>query len=232
MSFDTRRSFHQSLADIRDDVVRLAALVCERIPWGTHALLDGDLASAQELIDTDDQLDVLALDIEDRCYHHLALQQPMASDMRAVVTAIRLTSEMERSGDLMANIAKAVRRIHGVPIEPRVRGLLQSMSDEALRLYRDAVDAYVDRDDARAAELPALDDVLDGIHRDYIAELLESCRAGAIDIQPTVQLAVIGRFYERVGDHAVNVGEKVRYMVTGWLPERRATVTSHSQGEP
>ena len=110
--------------------------MCEAIPRGTQALLDGDHEAAQTLIDTDDELDRIALDVEDRCYHQLALQQPMASDLRALVTAIRLTSELERSGDLMVNVAKGAGRIVGLEIDPKIRGLLQSMSDEALRLYR------------------------------------------------------------------------------------------------
>jgi phosphate transport system protein len=216
---DTRRTFHQQLDEIRDDLVRLAALVCERIPAGTQVLLDGDLAAAQALIDADDELDRLALDIEDRCYHVLALQGPVAGDLRALVTAIRLTSEIERSGDLMVNVAKAARRIYGMSMDPRSRGLLQSMSEEALRLYRHAMDAYVEADAGKAGALADMDDTLDELHREYISGVLEACRAGALDIQVAVQLALVGRYYERIGDHAVNVGERVEYMVTGAIPD-------------
>ena len=215
---DTRRGFHEELDAIRSDLVRLAALVCESIPRATQILLDGDLDGAQALIDDDDQLDDLSLDVEERCYRLFALQQPMASDLRALVTAVRLTSEIERSGDLMVNVAKAARRIYGLPIDPRVRGLLQSMSDEALRLYRHAADAYAAGDVAMAAALDDMDDTLDGVHRDYIGSVLETCRAGDMDVQAAVQLALVGRYYERVGDHAVNIGERVCYMVSGALP--------------
>jgi phosphate transport system protein len=221
ITVDTRRTFHQQLDAIRDDLVRLAAVVCESIPRGTQALLDGDLAAAQALIDADDELDRGSLDVEDRCYHQLALQQPMASDMRALVTAIRLTAEIERSGDLMVNVAKGARRIYGMAIDPKVRGLLQSMSDEALRLYRYAVDAYADADEGKASALDDMDDTLDALHVEYIAQILESCRGGTLDVQAAVQLALIGRYYERIGDHAVNIGERVRYLVSGWLPEPR-----------
>jgi phosphate transport system protein len=224
MTIDTRRNFHQQLDTIRDDLVHLAALVCESIPRGTQALLDGDLGAAQALIDGDDVLDRLAIEVEDRCYNQLALQQPMASDMRFVVTAIRLTAEIERSGDLMVNVAKGARRIYGLPIDPKVRGLLFAMSEEALRLYRHAIDAYVEGDESKAAALDDMDDTLDTIHREYIGAVLESCRAGTLDIQAAVQLALVGRYYERIGDHAVNVGERVRYMVSGWMPEARAVV--------
>ena len=215
---DTRRSFHKELESIRDDLVRLAAMVCEAIPRGTQALLDGDLGAAQSLIDADVALDRIAIDVEDRCYHQLALQQPMASDLRALVTAIRLTAELERSGDLVVNVAKGARRIYGLGIDPKTRGLVQLMSDEALRLFRFSVDAYAEADEAKGAALDDMDDTLDAVHREFIAQVLEACRAGDLDIQAAVQLALIGRYYERIGDHAVNIGEKVRYLVSGWMP--------------
>ena len=121
---ESRGTFHQQLDEIQRDLLRLAARVIETITKGTEALLDLDLAAAQELIDGDDEIDVLTLDIEERCFTVLARQQPMASDMRAVVTAIRLTSEIERSGDLMVNVAKAARRLYGTEIPARLRRLL------------------------------------------------------------------------------------------------------------
>ena len=223
MPMDTRRGFHDELDAVKAELVRLGALVCETIPRGTQVLLDGDLDAAQGLIDDDDVLDDLSLDIEERCYRLFALQQPMASDLRALVTAVRLTSEIERSGDLMVNVAKAARRLYGLVIDPRVRGLLQRMSDEALRLYRYAVDAYAQGDAAMASALDDMDDTLDAIHRDYIASVLETCRTGSMDVQAAVQLALVGRYYERIGDHAVNVGERVCYMVSGALPVGHGT---------
>ncbi len=220
MPLEARRSFHQQLDEVKDDVVRLGALVLEAIPRGTAVLLDGDVVGAQRVIDGDDVLDELELVIEDRCFNLLALQAPVASDMRALVTAIRLASELERSGDLVVNIAKGARRIQGTSIDPRTRGLIQQLSDEASRLFGVAMDTYADGDEAVAATLNSMDDQLDQLHREFIAQILESCRAGQLDVQAAVQLALIGRYYERIGDHAVNVGERVRYMVTGALPVR------------
>ena len=215
---ESRGTFHQQLDDIQRDLVRLAARVIETITKGTEALLDLDLAAAQELIDGDDEIDVLTLDIEERCFTVLARQQPMASDMRAVVTAIRLTSEIERSGDLMVNVAKAARRLYGTEIPGRLRHLLAAMSEEAVRLYGLAMDAYADGDANLAGALDDMDDRLDQLHSDYIQAILE-LHADVRDVQGAVQLALVGRYYERIGDHAVNIGERVRYMVTGWLPE-------------
>ena len=216
---EIRTNFHNELDTLRADTVRLAAMVTERIPWGTEVLLTGDLASAQELIDADDELDALAIEIEERCYQALVLQAPMARDLRAIVTALRLTSELERSGDLMVNVAKAMRRIYGLDIDPKLRGLISRMGEEAQRLMRMAIDAYAEGDGPKAAAIDDMDDRLDTIHKQYIQAIFECHRENSIELQAGVQLALIGRYYERIGDHAVNIGERVRYMVDGWLPE-------------
>lgn len=217
---DTRRTFHSQLEEIMRDIVRLAGYVSEAIPQGTDALLNNDLESAQRLIDNDDILDELSIDIEERCYSVLARQQPMASDLRAIIAAIRLVAEIERSGDLMTNVCKGVRRIYPTELPPAVRGYLQQMSEQATKLFRMCMDAYVEGDAALAAALDDMDDRLDDLHAEYIQAVLTWAKdSGADDIQPAVQLALIGRYYERIGDHAVNIGERVRYMVDGWLPE-------------
>ncbi len=216
---NVRKSFHQTLEEIRQEMVQMAALVTEGIPRATEALLAGDLTDAQTIIEGDDPLDARAVELEEVCYQQLALQQPMAGDLRGIVTAIRMISEIERSGDLVVNIAKGSRRIFGTELSARLRGLISQMGEEATRLFRLAIDAYIDEDAAMAAALDDLDDRLDAIHRDYIQEIFLVHNSGDLPVQAAVQLALIGRYYERIGDHAVNIGERVRYMVTGWLPE-------------
>lgn len=215
---ESRSTFHQQLDEVRHDLVRTAGRVSELISQGTQALLDMDLATVDAIVDSDDEIDALTLDVEERCFLLMARQQPMAVDMRALVTAIRLTAEIERSGDLVVNVGKAVRRLYPTPVPASLRGLLQSMSDEAVRLFHMAMDAYADGDAGLAAALDDMDDRLDQLHKDYIQAILEQEHQGA-DLQQAVQLALVGRYYERIGDHAVNIGERVRYMVTGWLPE-------------
>jgi phosphate transport system protein len=223
---ETRPTFHHQLDEVQRDLLRAAARVSESIMRGTEALLTLDLGEAQRTIDGDEEINELTLDVEERCFTLLARQQPMASDMRAVVTAIRLTSEIERSGDLMVNVSKATRRLYGSSIPPALQGLLRAMADESVRLFRLAMDAYADGDAIAAGALDDMDDLLDDLHRDYIQAILEHY-ADVRDVQAAVQLALVGRYYERIGDHAVNIGERVQYMVTGWLPEHAA-----SGGEP
>jgi phosphate transport system protein len=233
-SENVRKNFHQTLEEIRQEMVQMAALVTEGIPRATETLLSGNLTEAQQIVDDDDPLDARAVELEETCYQVLALQQPMAGDLRGIVTAIRMIAEIERSGDLVVNIAKGARRIFGTEIPARLRGLIGQMGDEATKLFKVSLDAYIDGDAALAAAIDDLDDRLDNIHRDYIQEIFRANHEGDLPVQVAVQLALIGRYYERIGDHAVNIGERVRYMVTGWLPEHTGAARDAARraGEP
>lgn len=229
---EVRKAFHEELDFVRQEMVQMAALVTEAIPRATEALLAGDLASAQQIIEDDDPLDAKSIELEDRCYQILALQQPVAGDLRSIITAVRMISEIERSGDLAVNIAKGSRRIFGTVLTARLRGLISQMGEESTRLFRMAIDAYIDEDAPMAAALDDLDDRLDTIHGDYVQEIFLAHTAGEVHVQAAVQLALIGRYYERIGDHAVNIGERVRYMVTGWLPEQTGAARAAARQQP
>jgi phosphate transport system protein len=216
---ETRRTYHQDLDEVRNAIVRMASTVVEIIPRGTQILLDGDLEGADYLIQGDDEMDARALDAEEECYRLLTLQQPMAGDMRLLVSALHITGEIERSADLVVNICKGSRRIHGHPLDPKLRGIIGRMSDQAQLLFKQAIDAYVENDASKAAAIDDMDDLLDRLQTELVQAIFESHSTSSIDLQVAVQLAVIARFYERIGDHAVNIGERVRYMITGWQPE-------------
>ncbi|MEA3217076.1 MAG: phosphate transport system protein [Acidimicrobiia bacterium] len=219
MTQDYRKSLHQEIDGIKADVVKLGAMVAEVVSQATAVLLDADMEAAQALIDHDDELDALSGDIEDRCFRCLALQSPVASDLRTVVASLRINSDIERSGDLMVNVAKAARRIYGTAFPPRIRGLVQQMADEARRLLRLAIDAYAERNGALGAALRDMDDRLDGLQADFVEAVFEGHASGQLDLQAAVQLAVVARYYERAGDHAVNIGDRVWFMADGRLPE-------------
>lgn len=217
-----RVEFHESLDKLRSDIVRLGALTVETVGRGTAALLDRDLHAAQLLIDGDDVIDMLTISIEEDCYRLLALQQPMARDLRFIICSLRLTSELERSADLMVNICKAARRIYDVNIDPKVRGLIEDMSLEAASLTRKAIDSFAESDEGLASALDDIDDRLDDLQVAFVEAVFSTHEASQLNLRSAVQLALIGRYYERIGDHAVNIGERVTYMVTGWLPEHAA----------
>lgn len=219
MTSGGRVEFDSELATLRSSIVRMGAMVNETISRGTAALLNRDLRAAQELIDADDLIDQLALEVEEHVYRLLALQAPVAADLRFVVTALRAASELERSADLIINVCKSARRIYDVEIPPRLRGLIAEMAEESAALIRSAIDAFVESDVVMARALDDIDDRLDDLQRTFVEELIGANRDDAISLRASVQLALIARYYERIGDHAVNIGERVIYMATGALPE-------------
>ncbi len=228
MITDTRTQLQGELDLIRSDVVRLAGIASEAIPRSTEILLGMDLVATQHLIRDDDIADALSLAIEARCDHVLALQHPVAGDLREVMTALRLASDLERSIDLMVSVAKRTRRVYGAELPPRLRGLIERMSEEASLLLRLAMDSYIERDPALAA---AIDDIaarLRELGHHYMQSVFDAHDDGdGLSMPVCVQLALIGRFYERVGDHALDIAQRVRFLATGWRPELQSTDRLH-----
>lgn len=219
---DMRHEFHHEIDLLRNDIGRLAALVVELIPRVTDILLRQDLDGAERVIQGDDEIDAWAIDVEERALTLLALQAPVARDLRQIASALKLAPEIERSADLCCNICKAARRIYGHELDPKLRGMIQRMSDQAHQEYKEVLEAYLTGDQSRAAAICNMDEYLDDLHRQFIAQIFESHATGTIDVQVGVQLGMVARFYERLGDHAVNFSERVRYIATGWLPEHAA----------
>ncbi|MCY4067505.1 MAG: phosphate signaling complex protein PhoU [Acidimicrobiaceae bacterium] len=220
MTEQTRRGFHADIEEISELVVRLAARVGDSVARATDALLNYDLAAAQRVIDDDGSIDVAAFEIEEQCQNLLALQQPMAGDLRQILATMLIIGELERTGGLACNICKGARRMFRTELPPRLRGLIAEMNEEAIRLIRLSVDSYSEHDSALAGALDDIDDRLDNLHRSFIQSLLEASRSHDLEVQPAVQLALIARYYERIGDHAVNISDRVRYMVSGEMPWR------------
>jgi phosphate transport system protein len=213
---DLRSAFHHALDEIREDTAKLAAGVTETIPRATEILLRQDLEGAEYLIMADELVDKRVLELEDRCYEVLALQAPVASDLRRLMAALRIIAEVERSSDLAVNICKAARRIYGHQLDPRLRGIIQKMGDQARQLFKEATESYMTSDATRAAALDDMDSYLDDLQRQFVHAIFESHATENVDLQVAVQLAVVARFYERLGDHAVNIGERVCFLVRGW----------------
>jgi phosphate transport system protein len=216
---ELRTSFHQQLDDLRDRIAKLAARVTENIPRATEILLTQDLEGAEYMVLGDDEVDARALELDDACYEVLALQSPVAGDLRRVVAAMRIIAEIERSADLAVNICKAARRIYGHQLDPRLRGIVHKMGMQAHKLFKEATEAYLTDDIARAAALDDMDEYLDDLQREFVQAIFTSHSADKLELQVAVQLAVVARFFERIGDHAVNIGERVRFVVTGYVPE-------------
>jgi phosphate transport system protein len=219
---ETRKQFHDELAELREDVIRLGALATEAIEAGSAAFLDADLAAVEQVVSADRAIDELADSIEERTYLLMAQQQPMAVDLRTLVTVLRVIHEVERAGDLMKNVAKAARRLYPFELDPRVRGIIDRMREQAGTQLRLAVETFADRDLGRAAALPDMDDVMDDLQRELYRVIFAGHADDERQLQQAVQVALVGRYFERIGDHAANIAERVAIMVTGTFRHHQA----------
>ncbi len=209
-----RDQFHRELDSLDQAIVRMGALVEQSTQMATTALIEGDKELAQRVREGDDQIDALFLDIETRSLTLLAQQAPVAGDLRLIVAILRVANDMERSGDLAYNIAKLAQiEDFRQPELKQVRALVAEMGHTAANLTGLAIDAWAAKDDELAADVALQDDVLDDLHARVIERLVEL--KGEDSLASAIRLAMVGRYLERIGDHAVNLSERVRYFVTG-----------------
>ena len=220
---ENRSQLDERIALIERNLLEMIEMVADRVAQVTTAMLEGDVAFADQLVAGDDEIDLLSTQVEEGCIDTLVREQPVvATDLRFIVGTLHANSDVERSGDLLANIAKAVGRLQGAHPDDQVRDLVVRMSAQAAELFRRAGHAFRTRDAELAESIDELDDLLDDLHYRYIQHVIQDARRGALDPQQALQLALVGRFYERIGDHAENIGERVRYIVDGWSPEAQA----------
>ncbi len=227
---ELRKTFHQELDELAKDTVRLGALASEAIQAGTKALLELDLGLAEQVVVDDTELDQLADSIEERTYSVLALQQPMAGDLRMLVTTLRTLHELERIGDLMVNVTKAARRLYPDPLSPKARGLVEMMREQATSQLRLAIEAFSTRDTRRAAALRDMDDVMDDLQKQLLRTIFAGTDNDENAIQRAVQTALVGRYFERIADHAVNIGDRVDFVVTGQFHDHASPRASEREG--
>jgi phosphate transport system protein len=210
-SREIRKRFHQQLDEIDAKVIRLFALVTESVAAATESLLANDTEAARELTERDSLVDQLEVDLEQVAVRELLMEQPMARDMRYLVSVLRIVPELERSGDLAEHVAQRAVTGLALRLTPTVRGLLEQMGTTCVEMWRGAADAWAERDPDAAERLDDVDDRLDNLHDQLVVEL------GLADLAlpDAVQTTLVGRFYERLGDHAVHISERIRYLALG-----------------
>ena len=214
MGSELRLAFHRNLEDIDAKVGRLFALVTEALAASTECLLTDDRVTAAALVEGDRSIDLLSAEIEAEAERALSLQTPMGRDLRYLLSILRMVPELERSADLAEHIA--ARAASGITPEltPRLRGLVEQMGRVAVRMWRDVTEAFADRDALAAERLTAADDEVDTLHAYLTAELV----SGKVGVSVALEMALVGRFYERLGDHAVNVAQRIRFLAQGMGP--------------
>ena len=217
-----RDAYHEELDSIGEGLVEMARLVGSAIGRATTSMLDADLKLAESVIAADQKVDYLQHDLEARAIALLARQQPVATDLRTIVTSLRMSADLERMGDLARHLARiARRRFPDSAIPPELRSTIVEMSQVAERLVAKTGSVIAKKDVVVALELERDDDEMDHLHRELFTQLLD--KNSPYGVEQAIDVTQIGRFYERFADHAVSVAHRVVYLVTGQYPEPAAT---------
>lgn len=213
MSTPTVPHFQEELQQLKTRLLEMGGIAEERVRVSVRALTERDEALVDDVLAGDAPLNELHIEIDTRCFKLLALHQPMAVDLRAIMSAIKINTDLERVGDLAVNIGEAARRYLA---HPPVKELIDipRMGDLAQRMLRDALDAFVRRDVDLAQRVLDADDELDGLKTQVFRELLTYMLEDPHTIEPSLDLILVSRHLERVGDHATNIAEDVIFMVS------------------
>src|SRR5215469_5700745 len=200
-----RQEFENELEAIEAQVIELFAMVAGDLPRATEALLTGNSNVVRELAERDQAIDALYPKIEELADRELVLQAPVASDLRFLVSVLRVVPELERSHDLIVSIARRASHILSEDLSPRSRGLIEQMGNVSSDMWRQAVDCWCQRDRSAAAALDERDDEMD-------ASLMAELGSGRMTLPVTMEMTLVARFYERLADHAVNIARRVVYL--------------------
>lgn len=213
-----RSSYHEELDGVLKSLVTMADLVEIAMREGSTALLEADLSRAEAVISDDDKLDVMHEELEYRCLSLLALQAPVAGELRTIVSAIRVVFELARMGDLAAHIAKIARlRYPNKAVPVALEANFKEMAETSIKMIHLARVTLENRDATEAKRLAEVDATMDELRREHFNVILdESWSEG---ITAAVDIALLGRYFERFADHAVAVGRRTIYLVTGEVPD-------------
>lgn len=218
------RHFQEELGLLQERLLAMGGFAEERVREAVQALAQRDAELVDLVLAGDEPINDLHIEIDDRCFKLLALHQPMAADLRAIVAAVKINTDLERVGDLAVNIAEAAKRyLQHPPVKPLLD--IPRMGDIAQRMLRDALDAFVRRDTALAEAVLAADDELDALKSQIFRELLTFMLQDPATIEPALDLILVSRHLERIGDHATNVAEDVIFLVSA-KDVRHASVPS------
>jgi phosphate transport system protein len=207
------RHFQEELEGLQTRLLEMGGLAEERVRSAVDSLVSRDVALIDRVLRGDEPINELHMEIDNRCFKLLALHQPMATDLRAIIAGVKINVDLERVGDLAVNIAEAARRY---VTHPPVKKLIDipEMGDIAQAMLRDALDAFVRRDTKLAQHVLNEDDRLDGLKTQIFRELLTYMLQDPTTVEPALDLILISRHLERIGDHATNIAEDVIFMVS------------------
>ena len=207
------RHFQEELDALKERLLAMGGLAEERVRESVRGLIDRDHTAFEAVLSGDEPINDLHMEVDDRCFKLLALHQPMAADLRVIVAAVKINTDLERVGDLAVNIAEAGKRyLQHPPVKPLID--IPRMGELAQRMLRDALDAFVRRDMMLAEAVLAADDTLDALKTQIFRELLTYMLQAPETIEPALDLILVSRHLERIGDHATNVAEDVIFILS------------------
>jgi phosphate transport system protein len=207
------RHFQEELDQLKMRLLEMGGAAEEHVRLAIRGLVDRDSDLIERVLVSDERINSLHIEIDSRCFTLLALHQPMAADLRTIVAAVKINTDLERVGDLAVNIAEAARRY---ATHPPVKKLIDipRMASIAQEMLRDALDAFVRRDVALAQDVLNEDDRLDSLKTQIFRELLTYMLQDPSTIEPALDLILVSRHLERIGDHATNIAEDVIFIVS------------------
>jgi phosphate transport system protein len=211
---ENREEFQRDLERIEAKVIELFAMVAEDLPRATDALLSGDNDALAVLIEREQIIDALWPEIEELVNREIVLQAPVAVDLRYLLSVLRIVPVLERAHDLVISIGSRANHSLGEELTPRSRVIVERMSELASAMWRQAADAWYQRDRTVASSLSERDEEMDELHSSLTAELA----SGQMSVQVAMEMALVARDYERLGAHAVNIARRVVYLA-GSTPE-------------
>ncbi|SEG85795.1 phosphate uptake regulator, PhoU [Thermomonospora echinospora] len=212
-----RDIYHEELDGLSDRLVEMTRLVRQAMTQAVTALLDADLRLSEEVIGGDDRVNKIDAEIEETVFDLMARQQPVAGDLRTLITTLRMSGDLERMGDLAVHIAKTARRRHPESaVPPELTVTVLEMGQIAERMVAKAGSVIASRNVEMGLELDADDDAMDRLHRRLFDVLLSP--KWTHGVEPAVDITLAGRYFERFADHAVHVAENMVYLITGQRP--------------
>ena len=212
-----REAYHVELDQLAENLAAMSVQVADAMERATKALLEVDLGLAEQVISDDAKVDDARAECEEQAYALLALQAPVATDLRTVLAAIHAAESLERMGDLALHVAKAARRRHPDPVLPdAVKPYFAEMGRAAVKLARQVEAIIKTKDVSAAKDLETEDDQVDDLHRHLFTVLMD--REWPHGVASAVDVTLLGRFYERYADHAVSVAKRMIFVVTGRMP--------------
>lgn len=214
MDLDTRSNFHNAVEDLQNELLGMGKLVEQQISRAVEALALLDESLAKQIIGDDDRIDEKMLEIEEACLKLIALQQPMAVDLRTIGMAMKISIDLERIADHAVDIAKVAMRLSGEELVKPLE-IIPQMAELVREMLRESLAAYTERSIHRAATLAEKDDEVDKLYSSVMNEIIGLMGGEFARNRQLTQLMQAAHFLERVGDHATNIGEGVIYMVTG-----------------